>query len=390
MVSFKAFLAVTALSTAVSALPRPGQTEAPSYGTTSAERVSSQTSSTADVKPTQYEKSGEYGTSHEYPETSAAQHSSASYPPPTYSAPAYGSGKSNWGDYEDCVSQCIADYGAPPSKYTPPPAEKSNDSGSGGPNYTIIVAPAQGVLRFVPSMATIPVGTTVEFVWNASNHTVSKGSSLEPCNKTADAFFTSGIQVQNFTFTQVINNTDPLYIYCAVGMHCKNGMFAMINPPTSAGSPTSIGSMMDKITSENPDLAAYASYSRNQTSGNAKVSNWGSDVDMSALPEWSHKYVIENTLYMRNFLAMNEEVLKDGGVVDLSESGTTPLMIPADVASALNNAAAVSAPASTSSASGTSSAPSEATSAASNAAGSVTVSRFLVASIAALVTLLAF
>lgn len=49
--------------------------------------------------------------------------------------------------------------------------------------------------------------------------------------------------------TQVVNDTEPIYYYCATPEHCQKGMFGIINPPSSPGSSTSLGGMMQGMAS---------------------------------------------------------------------------------------------------------------------------------------------
>jgi hypothetical protein len=115
--------------------------------------------------------------------------------------------------------------------------------------HTVIVAPTQGVLRYVPFALNASVGDTVQFMWNANNHTVTKSSELLPCNKTADSPFASGVQLKGFScmfchlqkycidylcdslsqlVTQVVNDTNPTFYYCGVPTHCEKGMFGIM------------------------------------------------------------------------------------------------------------------------------------------------------------------
>ncbi|RDB21034.1 hypothetical protein Hypma_011565 [Hypsizygus marmoreus] len=260
----------------------------------------------------------------------------------SYSTPSYGSGNSNWGGsgYDDCVSQCLATFGAPAASYVPTATSGSDSNAGTGATHTVIVAPTQGVLRYVPFALNASVGDTIKFMWGANNHTVTKSSALTPCNKTGDALFASGVHDKDFVFTQVVNDTNPTYFHCATPGHCQKGMFGIINPPNALGSTSSVSGMMQSLGSSNPDVAAYASYTTKQTAGDAKASKWGGSIDLAALPDWSHAVVAENVLYMRNFLASNTEVLQDDGSINLSNAGATPLMIPQDISAALNNAAA--------------------------------------------------
>ncbi|CAA7271737.1 unnamed protein product [Cyclocybe aegerita] len=321
---------------------------------------------------------------HETTSTSAAH--------PVYTSPSYGSGASNWNNqgYNDCVQQCVASYGSlPPATYTPT-ATNAGVYGTGA-THTVIVAPTQGVLRYIPFAVNASVGDTIKFMWGANNHTVTKSSSLQPCNRSSDALFASGTQNKDFVFTQVVNETSPTFFYCATPNHCQRGMFGIINAPNAFQAPTSVGSMMSTLAANNSNIAAYAAYTAKETTGNPAAARWGANIDMSSVPDWAYETLAENVMYTRTFLAANPEVLKEDGSVDLSAAGSTPLMIPQDLGAALNNAAAAtpSAPAATTSASA---APEPSTSATgttenlSNGAFSVSSHRVVVGLAAALVT----
>ena len=102
------------------------------------------------------------------------------------------------------LTECMASYGGPSAAtYTSPTATSVSGSGSSGSSgssatHTIIVAPTQGILRFVPFATNASVGDTLKFIWGANNHTVTKSSILTPCNKTSDNPFTTGEQNKGF------------------------------------------------------------------------------------------------------------------------------------------------------------------------------------------------
>ena len=205
------------------------------------------------------------------------------------------------------------------------------------------------------------------FVWGANNHTVTKSSQLELCNKTSDAPFASGEQNAPFTFTQVVNSTDTTFFYCGTPGHCQKGMFGMINPPSVYNAATSVSQSMSSMVSNSSDLASMMAYTNTLTNGNEKAANWGQNIDISGLPDWSHSAVMENVLYTRAFLGANPETIKDDGSVDLS--GNTPKMIPTDMANvntAVDNAQSASGTPSSSAAAGASTAASSSTPSASS------------------------
>jgi len=247
-----------------------------------------------------------------------------------------GSGYSNWNQgYNDCVQQCNANYGQLPSTTTTYEPPTKTDSYNGGATHTIMVAPTQGVLRYVPFAMNASTGDTIKFVWGANNHTVTKSSALLPCNKSSVSPFASGTQDKDFVFNLVVNDTQPIYFYCGTPTHCQKGMFAMINPPSNGNVSTSMGSMMPSIVANYSGVAAYSNYTSTQTNGSTFADDWGNNIDLAQLPEWSHQYVAENVLFTRNFVGNNMETIKDDGSIDLSGAGTTPLVIPKDVAEVL-------------------------------------------------------
>jgi len=253
------------------------------------------------------------------------------------------------------------------------PTATSGSSGSygssgSGATHTVIVAPTQGVLRFVPFAVNASVGDTVKFMWGANTHTVTKGSALLPCNKTADAFFTSGSHDKDFVFTQVVNNTDPTYFFCNTPGHCQKGMFGMINPPSAWGASTSVGAQIGNMTSTNSDVAAMVAYTSSKTQGNAVASGWGKNIDLAALPDWAHEAVVENTMYVRTLIAANPDIVNANGAIDLGAVGSNPLMIPQDISVALaNSGAATSSSAPATAPTGTAAAATTSATAATNA-----------------------
>jgi len=256
------------------------------------------------------------------------------------STTTYGSGSSNWGGssgLENCVQQCVASFGSMGS-YSPPATSSGDNSGSSGisgsssngATHTVIVAPTQGVLRYVPFAVNASVGDTVMFMWGAKNHTVTKSSELQLCNKSSDGLFATGEQSQPFVFTQVVNDTNPTFFYCGTPTHCEKGMFGVINPPNADGAPTSVAAMMPSLMNDST-TAAMASLTATQTANNSLAANWGSGFDMGKMPEWAQPLMAQNILYTRAFLAANPEVLNSDGSVDLGNAGNS-MMIPADLA----------------------------------------------------------
>jgi len=303
------------------------------------------------------------------------------YNSPSPTSTPYGSGGNNWGSgssgYDSCVQQCQAQWGSPSSgggygggsgggyggsssggyggSSSGGGGYGSGNSGSGGygggsssnggygygggssgggATHTVIVAPSQGVLRYVPFAVNASVGDTVKFMWGANNHTVTKSSLDTPCNKTSDGLFASGIQLQDFTFEQVINDTDPVIFYCGVPEHCQKGMFGIINPPSASDS-SSVGSMMSQLAANDSQIKSMVAFAANATSGNSVATGWGQNINMSAMPDWSQQFVAEGVLYTQVFLASNPDAVKSDGSIDVGMNGN-PAVVPPDITAAVN------------------------------------------------------
>jgi plastocyanin len=93
-----------------------------------------------------------------------------------------------------------------------------------------------GGLTFTPNNITASVGDKVVFMWapTTGNHTVTQSTGANLCTrKDLTTSFASGIHsgVQNFTYTVMVNDTTPIWFFCAVPNHCMKGMYGVINGP---------------------------------------------------------------------------------------------------------------------------------------------------------------
>jgi len=399
MVYFAPLIGAAALVSVVAAVPMPQYGSSSSSSGYNGNQYSSNnqqnqgySTSTEDSTSTAYNSyststySSQYSTS-----TEAATSTSSS----SYSAPSYGSGSSYWGgaSYDDCVQQCMADYGggmgSVSNTYTGSTAD-AGSSGTNGATHTVMVAPTAGVYRFVPFYTNASVGDTVQFIWGSSEHTVTKSSALELCNKTSEApVFASGEQQQGFIYNQVVNDTNPIFYYCGTPGHCEKGMFGMINANTTTSGSSSAANMLPQMMMNSSVLSAMYAYQQNVSNGNTMADNWGSNIDMSGMPSWSQEYVAQNIMYSRTFLAANPEVMQADGTINLSKAQT--IAIPKDLAAQLSAASAAQGASSSSgapSSTAASTSPSTSTSAHSGA-GTITAPRLAAAIAAVAVTVFA-
>lgn len=110
-----------------------------------------------------------------------------------------------------------------------------------------------GTVKFTPDNIRAQVGEAVQFQFFGGNHTVTQSTFDQPCqpinvnnrNVTgvhsgfvpAAASMSMGMVA---TYTITINNTNPLWLYCAQGRHCPNGMVMVINENTAANASRSL------------------------------------------------------------------------------------------------------------------------------------------------------
>jgi hypothetical protein len=95
---------------------------------------------------------------------------------------------------------------------------------------------------FSPDKVTAPVGSMVQFQFMGGNHTVTQSTFDQPCtpisaiNASAVGINTDFVPAMNAmqsgqipVYSIMINDTRPIWLYCAQGRHCQNGMTMVIN-----------------------------------------------------------------------------------------------------------------------------------------------------------------
>lgn len=95
---------------------------------------------------------------------------------------------------------------------------------------------------FSPDKVTAPVGSMVQFQFMGGNHTVTQSTFDQPCtpisaiNASAVGVNTGYVPAMNAmqsgqipVYSIMINDTRPIWLYCAQGRHCQSGMVMVIN-----------------------------------------------------------------------------------------------------------------------------------------------------------------
>lgn len=114
--------------------------------------------------------------------------------------------------------------------------------GRGGQVRTVSVIVGKNGTTFQPNNIKAAVGDAVQFQFMGGNHTVTQSTFDNPCTPINNfvknvtgvhsgyvPFAASAAMGQVPVYTIMINNTNPMWLYCAQGKHCQNGMVMVIN-----------------------------------------------------------------------------------------------------------------------------------------------------------------
>ncbi|KAM4064994.1 hypothetical protein HRG_004660 [Hirsutella rhossiliensis] len=87
---------------------------------------------------------------------------------------------------------------------------------------------------FSPDNVKADRGDMVEFHFSKSKHSVVAGNYDKACSPVGSGGFYSGtVQAKGdepSVFRVNVTTTDPIFFYCSVGNHCKDGMVGAVNP----------------------------------------------------------------------------------------------------------------------------------------------------------------
>ncbi|TVY55404.1 putative GPI-anchored cupredoxin [Lachnellula suecica] len=106
--------------------------------------------------------------------------------------------------------------------------------------HVVKVGSANGSLIFAPNDVKAAVGDMVQFQFAPNNHTVTQSTFDNPCTpiseiqKNVTGIYSGFMPVKATdtttpTYTIMVNNTTPMWLYCSQGKHCQSGMVMVIN-----------------------------------------------------------------------------------------------------------------------------------------------------------------
>ncbi|KAJ9149842.1 hypothetical protein NKR23_g3975 [Pleurostoma richardsiae] len=114
------------------------------------------------------------------------------------------------------------------------------------------VSNSSNALIYSPDNIKVSAGDMVQFQFMAGNHTVTQSTFDQPCQPVALSSNATGFhsgfvpfaasQASGMipTYTIMVNDTKPIWVYCAQAKHCENGMVMVINENTSANASRSL------------------------------------------------------------------------------------------------------------------------------------------------------
>ncbi|KAH9209137.1 Cupredoxin [Leptodontidium sp. 2 PMI_412] len=100
---------------------------------------------------------------------------------------------------------------------------------------TVVITAGSGGFVFSPDTVTADVGDTLEFHFVGSIHTSVQGDFNTPCQGSSSGFDSGSITSAD-VFQVKVQNTDPMWFFCATPTHCQGGMVGVVNPPSSGNS----------------------------------------------------------------------------------------------------------------------------------------------------------
>ena len=97
----------------------------------------------------------------------------------------------------------------------------------------ITVTVGSGGLAYNPTSVTAAAGDNIIFQFGSGTHTVTQSTFENPCEVGGAGLNSGTFSAQNPTWTLRVNDTNPIWMHCAIGNHCSSGMVFAVNPSAS-------------------------------------------------------------------------------------------------------------------------------------------------------------
>ncbi|KAH7419368.1 Cupredoxin [Cadophora sp. MPI-SDFR-AT-0126] len=152
--------------------------------------------------------------------------------------------------------------------------------------HVVRVGSMNGSLAYYPNNIKAAVGDMVQFQFAPNNHTVTQSTFDAPCQPIAANSNVTGIysgfmpvsasSTTTPTYTIMIKNTTPMWLYCSQGKHCQNGMTMVINENSTSPKTLSAYQALAAKATVNLPGTAVSGGSSNSSTGTGSGSGSGS------------------------------------------------------------------------------------------------------------------
>ncbi|KAI3327954.1 Cupredoxin [Xylariaceae sp. AK1471] len=148
--------------------------------------------------------------------------------------------------------------------------------------HVVSVSSSNKSLAFYPDNIKAAAGDMIQFQFLAGNHSVVQSNFDNPCTPiqahvaNATGMFSGYMNVAASaatgmipTYTMMVADTKPLWLYCSQGKHCEAGMVMVVNENTAANSSRSLANFktLAAAAPANLDPASVAGGSDSTTGG---------------------------------------------------------------------------------------------------------------------------
>ncbi|CEQ39526.1 SPOSA6832_01069 [Sporobolomyces salmonicolor] len=271
-------------------------------------------------------------------ETTIYKDSSGAWATATYQGGAYETGTSQSSSAGGGMGYGSAGSGSPPSSAMSDMIGNGSMLGGAsmvggdliaGPNQ-VVVAPKLGDLRMVPFNIAADTGMNLTFVWGAGPHTVTQSSALTICNASKESgAFKSGKQQKGFQFPVQVTSQATVFYYCGVPTHCEKGMFGLINGQVANDANGTFESAMATMAANDSTFGQLMQQTQAMCKNVPEAASWGANLATSQIPEWALPMAMENTLYTRQYFAMNPSLLAAANLTSSpTSSATSTSLVP--------------------------------------------------------------
>lgn len=154
--------------------------------------------------------------------------------------------------------------------------------------HVVKVGGANGTLSFAPNNLKAAAGDMVQFQFAPNNHTVTQSSFAKPCVPISQTSNVTGVysgfmpvkaaDTNTPTYTMMVNDTKPIWLYCSQGKHCQSGMTMVINEAATGNSTLAAFNTLAKAATANlaPGAVSGGVSGTNSSSSSSSSSGSGS------------------------------------------------------------------------------------------------------------------